>query len=480
MRRHRSRVSNFAAGIIGAVLVAAVCWLVFGGPTPFGGSPFILKATFTAQTQLHLASPVRVAGVNVGKVTSVEHVPGSSNAAVVTMTVDSGALPIHANATINVRPRLFLEGNYYVDLQPGTPSAPVLSSGGMLPAANTSGPVQLDRVLSALRSNTRANLQTLLQGFGSALNGQPTAAQDATQDPTQQGLTAAQSLNQNLNYAAGAFKASTIVNAALLGQAPHDLSGVVSGTAHVFSALASQQAHLAHLVTSFNGTMAALSARQDDLSQTISLLPPLLRTANSALGPIQASFGPTQAFARELTPSIKQLGPTITAAFPWIAQSTALFSPQELGGLLPPLSTAVDATASSVGSTKALLNASGNLSICLTRTVIPTGNERIQDPPLTTGLRDYQELFQSAVGLAGAAQNYDGNGRYIRSTTAGGSDLVETGPLGAQGPLFGNAVLPALGTRPANPGKAPPIRGNIPCFKNAPANLNAVSTGAGP
>lgn len=480
MRRHRSRVSNFVAGIIGAILIGAVCWLVFGGSTPFGASPYVLKAMFTAQTQLHLASPVRIAGVNVGKVTSVEHVPGSSNAAVVTMTVDRSALPIHANATINVRPRLFLEGNYYVDLQPGTPSAPVLSSGGTLPAANTSGPVQLDRVLSALQSNSRANLQTLLQGFGSALNGQPTAAQDATQDPTQRGLTAAQSLNQNLNYAAAAFKSSTIVNAALLGQAPHDLSGVVSGTAHVFSALGSQQNHLAHLVGSFNATMGALAARQDDLSQTIALLPPLLRTANSALGPIQASFGPTQAFARELTPSIKQLGPTISAALPWIAQSTALFSPQELGGLLPPLSTAVDATASSVNSTKALLSASGNLALCLTRTVIPTGNERIQDPPVTTGLQDYQELFQSAVGLAGVAQDYDGNGRYVRSTTGGGSDRVQTGPIGSDGPLFGNAVLPSLGTRPANPGKAPPIRGNVACFKNAPPDLNGGRTGAAP
>ncbi len=48
-------------------------------------------------------------------------------------------------------------------------------------------------------------------------------------------------------------------------------------------------------------------------------------------------------------------------------------------------------------------------------TVIPTGNERISDPPLTTGLQVYQELFQSAVGLAGVGQNFDGNGRYVRS-----------------------------------------------------------------
>ncbi|MFZ0043198.1 MAG: MlaD family protein, partial [Solirubrobacteraceae bacterium] len=422
MRRHRSRVSKFAAGLIGIVLVGAVCWLVFGGSVPFGSSPYKLKAVFTTETELHLGSPVRIAGVNVGKVLSVSHVSGSSAAAVVTMTIARGGLPIHADATLNVRPRLFLEGNYYVDLAPGTPGAPVLSTGSTLPAPNTSGPVQLDRVLSALRSNTRADLQTLLQGYGASLNVAPTAAEDATQDPSQRGLTAGQSLNESLKYAAGAFKASTIVNAALLGQQPQDLSGVVSGTSHVLGALSSQSGHLAHLVTAFNSTMGALSARQQDLSDTIAALPPWLRATDAALGPIQSSFAPTIAFARELTPSVKQLGPTIAVGLPWLAQATALSSPQELGGLLPSLTTAVQNTAASLSATKSLLNRSGALARCFTHTVIPTGNQRIQDPPLTTGLQVYQELFQSAVGIAGAAQNFDGNGRYIRSTTGGGSD----------------------------------------------------------
>ena len=62
-----------------------------------------------------------------------------------------------------------------------------------------------------------------------------------------------------------------------LGQQPHDLSGVVVGTDHTFHGLAASGAHLAHLVTSFNTTMGALAARQQDLSETIGLLPPTLR-----------------------------------------------------------------------------------------------------------------------------------------------------------------------------------------------------------
>jgi phospholipid/cholesterol/gamma-HCH transport system substrate-binding protein len=480
MRRHQSRVSNFVAGAIAAVVVLAVCYLVFGGGIPFSSAPFTLRATFTVETQLHLGSPVRIAGVNVGTVTAVRRVGGSATAAVATMSIQSNGLPIHADATADIRPRLFLEGNFYVDLRPGTPSVRTVSSGATLPASQTTGPVQLDRVLSALRSNTRADLQTVLQGLGQAFNGQPTAAQDATQDPSVQGLTAGQALNRSLKYAAGAFKASTIVNAALLGSQPHDLSGVVAGSAHTFAALASAQNHLTDLVTAFNATMGALAARQDDLSRTISLLPPFLRAADSALGPLQASFGPTQRFAKALTPSVKQTAPTITAGLPWLAQSAALLSPQELGGLLNSLTPAIEGTSSTLISSKALLSGSDALAKCFVHTVIPTGNERIADPPLTTGLQVYQELFQSGVGLASFSQNFDGNGRYVRSVAGGGSDQEATGSLPGGGPLYGNAVFPSLGTRPAYPGKQPPLDRSVPCFRAAPPNLNAAKTGAGP
>ncbi len=479
MRRHRSRFSNLAAGALGILLVGAACYLVFGGPIPFAGSPFALKATFTAETELHQGSPVRIAGVNVGSVTSITRIPGSA-AGTVTMAIDQNGLPLHANATINVRPRLFLEGNYYVDLQPGTPEAPILASGATLPAAATSGPVQLDRVLSALNSNTRANLQTLLQGLGASLDAAPTAAEDASQDPTQRGLTAAQSLNENLRYAAGAFKASAIVNSGLLGEQPHDLSGVVQGSARVFGALAAEHGHLAHLIGSFNATMSALAARQQDLSQTIAALPVWLRATNRALGPLEASYAPTQTFARELLPSIKQLDPTIGVGLPWLAQATPLFSPPDLGRLLASLTPAVRATGSTLRSSQSLLSGSDALAQCFTHNLIPAGNERIQDPPVTTGLQVYQELLQSAVGLAGATQNFDGNGRYVRASTGGGSDRVATGSLGNEGPLYGNAVLPALGTRPANPGQAPAVRRDVPCRKNPLVNLNAVRTGVGP
>ena len=266
MRRHQPRVSNLAAGLIATVVILGVCYLVFGGSLPFRSSPFTLQAAFTVETQLHLGSPVRIAGVNVGTVTSVDRVSGSSSAAVATMTIQSNGLPIHADATADIRPRLFLEGNFYVDLHPGHAGSRRSSrSGDTLPASQTSGPVQLDRVLSALRSNTRADLQTVLQGFGASLNGRPTAAQDATQDPSVaradrgRGAQPVAALRRRRVQGVGDRQRGAAGPAA-----PRPVGRGHRHRAHVRGPGPSQS-HLEHFVTSFNATMAALAARQHEL-----------------------------------------------------------------------------------------------------------------------------------------------------------------------------------------------------------------------
>ena len=481
--RRRSRITNLGAGVIGVLVIGIACYLVFGGSVPFSGTPYTLKAMFTSETQLHIPSPVRIAGVEVGQVVAVQRLsgtPSSSQAALVTMHINDNGLPVHADATINIRPRIFLEGNFYADLKPGSPSAPVLPSGSTLSAPQTSGPVQIDRVTAALTSNARVNLQTLLSGIGSSLNAPPNPAQDTSQDPSVRGLTGAQALDESLKYSADAFRASAIVNQALLGIQPHDLSGVVRGNEEVLHGLARSGSQLSGFVTNFNATLAALASRQQALAQTIGLLPGWLRATNNSLGPLNASFAPTKAFAAALIPGIRQLDPTIGAALPWIAQSTALFSNAELGGLLRDLTPAVQQTSSALTDTKAFANEADQFAQCFTHDLIPVGNEVIADPPLGTGNAVYQELFQTAVGLASFSQNFDGNGRYVRSQAGGGNIRIQTASVPGQGSLFGNAVLQPLGTRPAWPGQAPPLRSDVACARNPATNLNDVATGGTP
>ena len=80
------------------------------------------------------------------------------------MELKKTALPIHRDATAKIRPRIFLEGNFFVDLKPGTPDSPALHSGDTIKISQTSTPVQLDQVLTALQSDSREDLKALLDG----------------------------------------------------------------------------------------------------------------------------------------------------------------------------------------------------------------------------------------------------------------------------------------------------------------------------
>ena len=181
----------------------------------------------------------------------------------------------------------------------------------------------------------------------------------------------------------------------------------------------------------------------------------------------------TRAFAREILPGVRETAATIDAGFPWIAQTRALLGPDELQGLVNELSPATSDLAKVIDAGVDLFPQADLVSKCLTRVVLPTGNIKIQDGPLSTNEENYKEFWYTMVGLAGEGQNFDGNGMYVRFQPGGGDQTVSLGPSGGlTDKLFANAVLKPLGTRPAFPGKRPPYKPDVPCYKNALPNTN--------
>ena len=191
----------------------------------------------------------------------------------------------------------------------------------------TDSPVQIDQVLTSLQTDTRANLQKLLKGYGDAIYGDPAPGEDDDADPSAKGERASKSLNDSLDYSVGALKGTALVNKALLGAEPHDLSKLIAGTQRTMAKLGTREETLKDLITNFNRTTAAFAAEQGSLRRTIALLPQVLDTANPALDALNASFPPTRAFAREVLPGVRETPATINASFPWIEQTRALVSP---------------------------------------------------------------------------------------------------------------------------------------------------------
>jgi len=476
--RKQGRFTPLQAGLIALGVILVGTFFAFTKDIPFT-KPYELKAVFRNAPPIQKKQAVRIAGVDVGQVSKVEPVGGSSPAVVVTMKLKDSALPIHEDATVKIRPRIFFEGNLFFDVKPGTPDSPKLDSGDTIPATQTSAPVQIDQVLGTLRTDTRRDLQKLLVGYGDAINGEPLPGEDDDQDPSVQGKTAGEALNQTFEYSADSLRGGAIVNEATLGTQPHDLSTLIKSQQKIFAALGSREAHLKDLITNFNITMAALAAEDTNLSATIRELPPTLKAARPALDNLNAAFPSTRAWALEMIPGVEETPATINAAFPWIHQTNALLAPDELQGLVADLKPTVDDLAAVVNGQLQLLPVLDDFNRCQLHTILPTQNQRIEDGNLSTGLRNYEEFFQTLVSLSGESQNFDGNGSYVRFQAGGGGYPIQTPPAGAAGPMHSTASAPPLGTRPAKTGK-PPYKPSVKCHTQPVPNLSAARTGPGP
>jgi phospholipid/cholesterol/gamma-HCH transport system substrate-binding protein len=477
-RRERTGFSPFAMGAIALVVIAIIVFFGFAKHVPFTHG-FRVKAVFSSAVSIRPNSPVRIAGVNVGKVKSVARRPGT-DASVVTMQIDDKGLPIHKDATMKIRPRIFLEGNFFVDLKPGTPSAPTISDDDTLPITQTSTPVQLDQVLTALQQNSREDLQAALEGYGTALTAKPTPAEDAAQDPSVRGDTAAQALNKSFDYAPDALRGTAVVNSAFLGTQADDLSRLVKGLGTVSRSLDRNETQLQDLVTNFNTTMAAFASRSTQLSATVRDLAPALQTTDSTLTHLNASFPATRAFAKEILPGVRETPATIKASFPWIAQARPLLSKAELGGLAQDLQPATADLSKVSDASLKLFPQADLLSQCVTKVFLPAGDVKIQDGNLTTGVENYKEFWYALVGLAGEGANFDGNGMYVRFATGTGGQVVSSGKVGVKGGgdvLYGKTSNTPVGTRPAFPGSPPPKVSTVPCKDQKVPDANSAKIG---
>ncbi|MEA2418645.1 MAG: phospholipid/cholesterol/gamma-HCH transport system substrate-binding protein [Thermoleophilaceae bacterium] len=479
---HGRQITAFRAGLIGILLILGLAYLGFTKDIPFT-RPFELRAVFTNAPPIQTNSAVRIAGVEVGKVAKVEPLGGDSPGVRVTMKLKDEALPIHRDAQVELRERIFLEGNVFINIKPGTPDSPDLGDGDTIPVTQTSAPVQLDQVLGTLQTNTRKDLQDLLIGYGEALNGQPAPGEDADQDPDTKGETGGQALNDSLQYSTQALRGSAIVNQATLGTDLHDISKLIAGQQKVTAALSSREGSLKDLISNWNITTSALAAQESDLSATVRELPKVLEAARPALDNLNAAFPATRAWALEMLPGVRETPATLKAGFPWVRQTRALLRPNELQGLVADLHPAVDDFAKFVNGQIELLPVFDLFNRCQSDVVLPSGETVIADGALSTGLKNYQEFLQALQGFVGAGQNFTGNGIYTRYQPGGGAYPVQTGAVGhgtgAPQARYGNATSPPLGTRPARGPKAA-YKPNAQCYKQGVPDLNSAQIGGGP
>jgi phospholipid/cholesterol/gamma-HCH transport system substrate-binding protein len=451
LRRRRRRpgdpgISPFRAGLIALVLIAVLSYFGFTKANPFA-DPYELKALVDNARNLQERSAVRISGVDVGKVTKVEPVEGSDPVARVTMELREDALPLREDAEVRVRPRIFLEGNYFVDLEPGSPSAPELDDGATLPRSQTSAAVSTSEVLAVLQSDTRSDLRTLLYEFGT------------------RGLAGggAEGFNRAVPYFEPAYRRSALTNDALLGVNPEsDQQRLLRGQQRTLAALADDPQALRELVTDLNTTVGALAREDAALEQSVPALRDTLRAALPALDSVNAALPTLRTFALEATPGVRSSTPTLDAAIPWIRQQRALVGEDELQGLARSLRGAIPSlvrlnrrSVDLLGQGRALASCTNNVLTPFSRTPIPSAE------PGNSGQEVRLQVFRGLVGLAGESRNNDANTPYFHIQTVKPTNLAAAN---------GGRLEPLA---PPNPNVPPPHRPDVPCETQEPPNLDA-------
>jgi virulence factor Mce-like protein len=473
------RVGPKTAGALLLLIVAIGCFFAFTKRVPFKHH-YEVTAVVRTSNLLAKGSPVRIAGVTVGSVVKTGRHRGGSDAEI-TLRLKDGTHGLRRDASLKIRPRLFLEGNFYVDLQPGTPDAPAMPDRGVIPVTRTSVPVQLDQVLSSLQSDTRAGLRETVSGLGDGLGSTPTATEDASQDPAVRGLTGGQALNRTLASSPAALRDGTLALKGLRGRVDGDLSRAIEGLGSVTDALAQDQAALRGAVRSFGTTVTATGDQAADLRATVSGLATTGLTGRSAFAQLRRALPPTRTAARDLTAAMRETPSTIDAARPWLRQAAPLLGTSELRGLLAQVRPGLQDVARLTHESRDWLPRLSAFTGCMNRVFLPTIKTPVKDGALSAGVPAHQEFWYGVVGLAGEGQTFDGNGTKLRLQAVGGATQIKTGYTNyssASGglPQFANLTAPSTGTSPAFSPVLPKVRFDVQCQKNGVPDINGPAS----
>lgn len=328
-------------------------WTTFGGSIPFKPQGYRFNAAFPDATNLVSQADIRIAGVNVGKVQNKWLAPGGRTT-MVQLQLDDKYAPIPTDTHAILRQKTLL-GETYVQLTPGTPSAPKLKEGSTLPNSQVEPTVGLDQILAIFDPKTRDAFRAWQQQGAQAINGE----------------------GQNLNDALGNFP--NFVDSgtnllAVLDQQNQAVTHLIHNTGVVFGALNQRQGELADLIQNSNNLWSAVGQENKALSDTIDIFPTFLDEARSTNARLQSFSINTQPLVDDLKPVADNLGPTL----------------QDLGALSPDLRTLFS-------NLHPLINESGQ--------TLPAGARTLHGlPPVLQGFNNFLPQLNPIVSYLGFQQ----------------------------------------------------------------------------
>jgi virulence factor Mce-like protein len=374
--------------VVAATIVAvgvAVALLTVAGVAPWTTGSYKLTVVLPTAGSLGPDAGVRIAGLQVGKVTSVERM---GTMARFHLSIDQAKVPLPEDTRAALRLRS-LVGENYVELTPGS-SRHGLKSGSTLPLTQDDRYEEADEVLSVLRGPARANARRMIQELGGGLDGQ------------------GPKLNSFLHHGGGAVRNAADV-AAVLANDHRQVAGLVEHVGDIMREIGDRQTSVKQLARSGRTTFQALADRESAIKRVLAQLPPTLtqvRSISAALTSVSASTAPV---VTDLAAAVDELRPAVHALRP---------AARAGGNLLDALS----ASAPGLESTLGRLRAASAPTVAALPQV---GAVLCQLNPMIRYLVPYsQDLMALVENMASATNFYDATGHAARLYAVVGQQSV--------------------------------------------------------
>jgi phospholipid/cholesterol/gamma-HCH transport system substrate-binding protein len=255
---------------------------------------------------------VNVSGVKVGDIASVHLEQGR---AIATLRVEERYAVVYPNASILLRPKTSLK-DMVVELDPGSASSgEPLEEGARLANDQTNADVNFDEFLASLDGDTQDYLRLLVGDGGRALG-------------KGGGRDLANTFRRLQPLSRDFAKANRYVV-----QRRQKLKRVIHNFSAIMTELGAHDRELARFVGANAAVFRRFANQNENLSETVELLPDALRSGNTALAKIdklgramESTFTNLEPTARNLGPALRDLRPFFAATAPVIENELRPFT----------------------------------------------------------------------------------------------------------------------------------------------------------
>jgi phospholipid/cholesterol/gamma-HCH transport system substrate-binding protein len=422
-----------------AIVVIALAVVLLGGD---GSHKY--KLVFQNAAQLVPDNQVLIGGSPVGSVESIGLT--DDNLAEIEVSVDQ---QLHAGTTAVIR-ATSLSGvaNHYISISPGPNSNPALDEGTTLGLGSTTTEVDLDQFLNTFPTPVRRALGQFVRGNAAQFRNRGEEA------------------NQTFKYfGPGLNRATAFVSE--LGADQNLLERFVVSSSELSTAVAQRGSELSSAISNASTAFGAIAEHNEALDQTLRLLPPFMRQANTTFVNLRAALDDLDPLVETAKPATKNLAPFLAELRPVLSKAVPVFKNFRLSVKRPGFA---NDTAETLAALPAVQERSSR--------AFPHAEEAIAafQPTLDFARAYTPDIFNGFGKVGQVTGYYDGNGHYARAAlvfnlfrrNSGSGKLEPISPseqydafgssAGARRPCPGGATQPAADG--SNPFTEPPFAGS--------------------